>query len=168
MVRTSLSDILSLPDPFLPYNFDLVVANVPGGGNSRSLTTKCMSTSIPGVTIEPALVQLHGAEAQFAGRIIWSHNLSVTYLETRDISTRQTLTGWFFYARDIRNNTGSYKAQYATLAQLLLYDDVGNVTRTIQLENCFPLTLEDAAISGNESTPVNLTGTLSYDFFQDV
>lgn len=168
MARTGLEQVLSLPDPLLSYNFDLVIANVPGGGNSRSLAIKCMTTSIPGVQIEPSLVQLHGAEAQFAGRIMYTKNLPFTYLEDRLIDSRTSLLNWFYFARDIRNNSGAFKSEYATIGDMKLYNDKGEIARTIRLYNMFPLTLEDAGMDGASSNPVQITGSFSYDYHEDI
>ena len=60
MARTSYSDMSGLPDPLLSYNFDLVIPNIPGGGNTKALTIKCQSTSLPGKSLEDVTVTAHG------------------------------------------------------------------------------------------------------------
>lgn len=168
MQRTGLEDISQIKDPLLLYNWGLVIPNVPGGGNSYQLTLRCQTTAIPGITLEDALVQLRGMELNYAGRPVWSHNLPFTYLEARDMVTRQSLLRWFYTARDFRNNTGSYKEDYATDCDLELYDDVGNVVRTIRLFGVFPKSLDDLATESTGSTVAAFSGTFSFDYFRDI
>jgi len=168
MARTGLSDIRALPDPLMGYNFDLVIPNVPGGGDARSLTIKCMSTSIPGMSTEDVTVSLKGIDTKYAGRPMYTHTLSCTYLETRDLSTRDAIRNWIKLQRDFRANTGSYKSDYATTASLMLYDDTGAAIRQISLEGFFPQNMDDAALDGGSSTPVNIAVTFAYDSFDEV
>jgi len=168
MARTGLTEINELPDVLQGWNFDLVIANVPGGGDGRSLMVKCQTTAIPGVVIEPVLVGLHGAEVQFAGRQVYSHNFTATFIESVDISTRQALLGWSDFCRNTRDNTGRPKSEYSTTVDLVLYNDAGETVRTIRLFGAFILNLEEGALDGASSTPVILTASFSYDFFNDV
>lgn len=169
MARNSLDQVASnLKDPLQPWNFGLLIPNIPGGGNGLSLSLRCQSTVIPGIQMEPALVELRGMQLQFAGRPLYSHNLPVTYLEARDIESRRALMNWFYFCRDFRNNTGNYKQDYATLADMELYDDVGKIVRTIRLYGVFPLDLQDAQTESTGSQPVALSGNFSYDYFRDL
>jgi len=163
MARSSYSDARSLPDPLLSYNFDLIIANVPGGGDTRALKIKCQSTEIPGTSVEDVSVFLHGVELKYAGRQTWTHTLSAQYLETRDMSTRFGIKNWIEYARNARQNTGRYKSQYATIADLLLYDDAGLVIRTIRMEGFFPQSLQETGVDGSNSAPVIIPVTFYYD-----
>jgi hypothetical protein len=163
MARTGLNDIRSLPDPFFGYNFDLIIPNVPGGGDARSLTIKCMSTSLPGKSTEDTTVSLHGVDVKYAGREMYTHTLSVVYLETRDLGTHRAISAWLDLQRNARNNTGSYKTEYATEANLQLYDDTGAVIQTIKLDGFFPQNMDDSALDGSNSTPVNIAVTFVYD-----
>lgn len=169
MARSSYAENRSLPDPLFSYNFDLVIPNVPGGGDGRMLKLKCMSTSIPGVSLDDVEVTLHGATSMYAGREIYTHTLQATFLETRDLSTRDALNGWIAFARSARTNTGTYKVQYATDADLLLYDDTGsNVIRTIRMEGFYCKAMDDAAVDGSSSTAVTIGATFSYDLHYDL
>lgn len=163
MARTSLSDVRSLPDPLQGWNYDLIIPNIPGGGDTRSLTIKCMTASIPGVSLDDVMVSLHGVEVKYAGREVFTHTMDVTYLETRDMGTRDALRNWMETARNVRNNTGGYKSEYATQANLQLYDDTGAVVRTIVMDGFFPQNLQDAALDGSNSTPVNVSVSFFYD-----
>lgn len=168
MARTSYQDVRALPDPLLSYNFDLIVPIVPGGGDAKGLTIRCKSTSIPGTSVDDVTVSLHGVDLKYAGRQMWSHTLQATYQETRDMLVRFALKQWIEFARNTRQNSGEYKANYATNADLVLYDDAGNPIRTIRLEGFFPQTMDDASLDGASSTPVEISVTFAYDSAHDV
>jgi len=165
MARTHLQDIRSLPDPLLSYNFDLII-RPKGGGNGRPLTVKCQSTSIPGMQIESVTLSLKGAEAKYAGRRMYTKTLEASITETRDMSTYNAIQSWFDTIRNPVANTGSYKADYSSTVQLILYDDIPTAVKTFNLFGVYPETLSDAPLESSSSTIVSYNLTLSYDYFQ--
>ena len=162
-MRSSLLESQSLPDVFQCWNFDLYVPSMPGGGDSRQLETKIQTTSVPGVTIEPVIVPLHGNEVVYAGREVFAHTLECTALETRDMGTRNAIRRWMNFARSQRNNSGSYKTEYAVTVELVLYDDVPSPIQSIFLVNGWPSAIADLALDGSFSTAGSYSFTLSYD-----
>jgi len=118
--------------------------------------------------LESTPVALHGVELRFAGRANFSHQLPLTLLENKDVSTRDMLNKWMRSARDWITNSGSYKDVYGVTVQLLLYDDIPQVVRTINLYGCWPETFDDASVDGQTSGAVQISMTLSYDFWEDV
>jgi hypothetical protein len=170
MKRHTLEDISQIKDPLQTYNFGLIIPNVPGGGDSYQLTLRAQTAIIPGVNIEPALVALRGLELVYAGRITYSHSIPFTYIEARDMKTRQALLRWFYLARDFRgsNPVGTYKETYSTTVDLELYDDTGKVIRTIRLFGVFPTALEDLGTDSQSTQVAAMTGTFSYDYFRDI
>lgn len=167
MLKNSLQDIRSLPDPLLGFNFTMLIPNIPGGGDSRAMALKCMQSVIPGQQLEAVLVALSGYEVKFAGRVVYSHTLPVVFLETRDMSTRDALKQWQDMARDVKNNTGNYKTAYATDVKLQLFDDTGSVVRTVNVYGVYPEDVSDVQLDGSSSAAVSVSATFSYDYWQD-
>ena len=167
MSRTSLSDISGLADPFMLYNFDLVLASAPGGGSNRGLTIQCMTTALPGWQIEQVTSALHGVEVTHAGRQVYSKTFQATFLETRTMEVRSRLLAWMMVARNNAANSGSFKSTYAVPATILLYDDIPNVIRTIQVFGVFPTSVDDLSLDGSSSTAANTSVTFSYDYTEE-
>lgn len=168
MPRTSLSDVRSLPDPLMSYNWDLFVPVVPSGSDFRSLTIKCQSVNIPGVQTEDVPVTLHGATVKYAGREIFGSNqFTATFLETRDMTTRDVIRQWIEYQRNSANNSGEYKINYEATGLLALYDDKGNAIRTINIYGMFPQNLDEPTLDGSQSAPVLYTVTFNFDFTRE-
>jgi hypothetical protein len=167
MARTSLQDVAGLPDPLLSYNFDLIFPSIPGGGNSRGMTVKCMSTALPGMQIEQQTAALHGVEVNYAGRQIWQKTFQATFIETRDADTRKQIRRWIEFARNNRGNSGHYKADYSVDAIMLLYDDIPNVIQETKIVGCFPTQLDDVNMEGSQGTIVQVSVTFSYDWTEE-
>lgn len=163
----TLGDLRGLPDPQLQYRFTLIVPTVPGGGDGRRLQFQCQGASIPGQSNEKQTVTTHGIDLHFMGRQKFSGTMSLTFYETRDHAIADTLRSWLNYGRDCRKGSGSYKADYAVTAELLLLDDALNVTKTFKLIGAFPEELSDSQLEGGSSAPVTWSVTMSYDAFTE-
>ncbi len=167
MSRTSLTDVAGLPDPLLSYNFDLFFPAIPGGGNSRGMTVKCMSTALPGMQLEQQTAALHGVEINYASRQIWQKTFQATFIETRDAQTRFAIRKWIEYARNNKQNRGNYKADYGVDAVMRLYDDIPNVINETKIVGCFPTQLDDVNMDGSQGSIVNVSVTFSYDWTEE-
>lgn len=168
MGRSSLQNVASLQDPAQSWNFDLFLPSIPGSSDTRDLTFKCMSTDLPGASLDVVKVDLHGVTLNFAGRATYTHTMQVIFLETADYSTRDKFIKWRESIRSWANNTGTLAATYKCNAQLVVYNDLPQVTRTCNVYGMWPETIADVPLNGAESNAVTLTITFSFDYFEDV
>jgi len=162
MARTSLTDVLSVGDPAQAWNFDLFLPIIPGSASSRDLTFKCMTTDVPGTQLEELAAPLHGVQIMYAGRRTYTHSMNVTFMETHDWSTTEKFHRWVEIARSWRNNSGGLSSAYWTTAQLVLYNDVPQVVRTIQINNLFPTNVSEVQLDGSSSQLVQLSVEFRY------
>lgn len=149
--RPGLAEVQSLADPQLSYNWNILIPFIPGAADTRKLSYKAISTSLPGSEIEQVTLEHRVVKLQFAGRRIYSGQWSVTMFETRDLSTRDDLIRWMDLCRSYHGNTGSFKQTYAVTAELQLFDDTPKVNREIRLLGLFPLKIEDATLDSSSS-----------------
>lgn len=171
MARSAiLRDLSGLPDPLQPWNYDLSIPNVPGGGNGQRLLLACQSASIPGHAIADGVMQLRGAEITYAGHTQWEHDFAPSFIECRDMVARTSLTGWQFYCRDNRRSptAGSYMANYKTQGDIILYDDAGVTVRTIRLFGLWLQAVQQAPLESSGSGPVVLGANFKYDWWEDL
>lgn len=164
MARIGLSDVNSLNDPFLGYQFELSIPSVPSGDSSTELTTRCRSTSIPGMQLEPVEVTLHGVTLEYAGRPTLNHDLQCTFIESNTMYVRTTLLNWLDYTNSLTDTTGNEKSSYATTAYLLLYDQTMTCFQTLTLHNFWIKTVDDAGLDGSQSSALELNATFSFDW----
>lgn len=168
MARTGLTDMRSLADPMLNYNYDLIIPNVPGGGSGRELKLRCMDVVLPGMYTEDVEINYHGVRLPYAGAQMWPNKMSITFHETRDVLTRKIIKSWIERENYTRQNTGNYKATYATNAQLLIYDQRPTVSDTVNIYSLFPTNLEDIPLGGAGSSAVAVRVDFAYDYTEDV
>lgn len=166
MSRTSLQNVQSFKDVLQTWNWDVFFPTIPGAADTRPFSYKMISTTIPGGGIDQVGLEAHGVKLNFAGRRTWTGTWEVTVVESRDFSTRGLLVGWKEFARSWKNNSGSYKEDYAVTGELVLYDDLPKEVGNIWLKGMWPMTVGDATLD-NTSGIVQYSVTFSYDYTED-
>lgn len=167
MGRSSLTDVLSLQDPAVSWNFDLFLPSIPGSSDTKDLTFKCMTTDLPGMGIEAVETPLHGVVLNYAGRKIYTHTLNATFMETADYMTREKFRRWSESIRSWPNNSGTLAAAYKVSAQIVVYNDIPSVVRTCNVAGFWPETINEVALDGGASNLVTLQIGFRYDFWID-
>jgi len=168
MARSSLFDVQSVGDPAQSWNFDLFLPTIPGSSDTRDLTFKCMTMDLPGFGLDNVEVPLHGVVLNFAGRAIYTHQTNVQFLETSDWSTRSKIRKWRESIRSWKNNTGSVSSVYKVNAQMVVYNDIPQVMRTINVYGLWPETYGEVNMDGGASNTVQPQVTFRYDWTDDV
>jgi hypothetical protein len=168
MGRSSLYDAQAVADPAQTWNFDLFLPAIPGSSDTRALTWKCMTTALPGFGLDKVEVPLHGVKLQYAGQATYTHQFNSTFLEAADWSTRSQFYVWRESARSWINNSGSFKSSYGVNGQIVVYNDLPQVVRTINVFGMWPETIADVELDGGNSAAVTLAITWSFDYVQDV
>ena len=168
MARTSLANILSLPDAAQVWNFDIFFPTIPGSTvASNGLTYACKTTELPASSIEPVAIELHGVKKQEAGRAQYTHTFACTFLGTIDYSTYQALRGWRDYMRSWKNNSGTNSSAYKVNLELDLFDNAGNIAQTVILAGAWPTEIGQVSFDGTQSTAVEFPITFSFDYLND-
>lgn len=166
MPRPSFEDAEALIDPYMISNWNIIFPRgIPGAPSAdiRQVAVKAQTTSVPGMNIDQVTAAFRGVELNYAGRQVYNKTLEVTFIELRDISTRDTFRSWMEYARNNNTNQGSYKSMYSTSALWELYDDIPNLVRIIEIRGMFPISVGDMQIDGSQSQTGQLQVTFSYD-----
>lgn len=168
MGKPALTDVLTIADPMLSDNFMLLFGTVPsilGTGNSHILQLSCKTATKPGMTVEQVTYDLFGHTVEFAGRLTYSHTMSVEYVENWQGSITRTLENWIEMSRGHLTQSGNFKAQYAVPATLTIYDQTGNISLQYQIYNMFPTEVPDLSFDGSSATALSLSANFSYDFY---
>lgn len=167
MPKPQLQDIFSMADVLLQDNFDMYFTSAPAlqDQDIRQLRLQCMSTSLPGRTLETAPANLFGYEVHFAGRNTTTHTLSVTYLETRLLYINRVLKNWLDLCRSKLTGHGVSKVVYAGRAVIVLYSEGGKVAGQMELINVFPETLPEVNLDGSATGLIQMPVTFKFDEF---
>lgn len=167
MPRNSLLQALAIQDVLQTYSWGLIIPRVPGTGSTRALTSKCISTSLPGSQIERTPLEAQGGiRLGFAGRRIWDESWEATFIEDRSADTRDAFIKWMDLIRNPVLGTGTYKSVYAVPIELSLYDDVGIQVRSLKLVNAFPTQLGNSNLDQSNGI-VQYSVTFSLDLVEE-
>lgn len=168
MARTSLDDIYQYEDYLMGVDFDLLIPNLPGGGDARAVTIKCKTTQLPGTQLEAGTIDLHGFSIDRPGRRIYTKTLSVTMVETSDISSRDAVLKWIKSARGGKSMAGDGPRTYLTTGYIILYNDAGQEVRRIKLHKLWAKELQDGSLDGGASNILEVECVLNYDLPEDL
>ncbi len=166
MARNSLQNIMSLPDAAQAWNFNLTFPSVPGGGDSQKLSYKCQTTAIPGSKIEAVKIELAGVGKQEAGRAIYDHTFTATFLETVDWQTYLNFRAWRDYMRSWKNNSGTDSSTYKINLELDLFNNAPANGATLKLVGAFPLDITDINLE-QASNAIFISMQFSFDYIDD-
>lgn len=166
-MRNSMLQGLALLDVQATWSWGITIPAIPGQGDTRTLTSKCISTSIPAQTVEQNKLEAQGGiQLNYAGRRLWDQNWEATFIETRDASTRDMFLAWIELMRNPVTGTGAYKSVYAVPVELALYDDVGLQSRSMKLVNAFPTSLGSGNLDQGNGI-VQYSVQFSYDYVEE-
>jgi len=164
MARLNLSQAQSITDPFITHDWNIIFTSIPGaaGLDLRQLSMRAQTSSIPGITVEPTVVALKDVEVSFALRQTWPKTLSCTFLEVRDMTTRDAFLAWAKFAKNMRTGVGAYKSEYAIDVIMELYDATDSVIRIVKLLSAWPSEVGELGLE-SPGNPGYLPVTFTYD-----
>lgn len=166
MAKPNLESILTIADPMLSDNFEFIFGTVPGSNNTESLRLQCKTAVKPGSTLEQVTYDLFGHTVEFAGRLTYGHTMSVEYVENWQGTITRTLEKWQEFARAHGTQHGNFKAGYATNAELIIYNQVGDVSLKYKIFNVWPTEVPDLSFDGSAANALSVSATFSYDYFE--
>lgn len=157
----------SIVDPMLSDNYQFEIPNVPGNaGASKPLLLQCKSATKPGMTIEAVEAALYGHTIEYAGRHTYGHDLSVTYIESKDGKIITIFEDWAELERGHLTQHGAYKAEYATTSYLTIFDQKGNIVRKYKIEGTWCSAVPDISFDGSNASIIEHQITFKYDWVE--
>lgn len=166
MPRISFEQVNSVPDILDQTGFELVMGAIPLAGGSEDLTIKCQNVSIPGFSTEAFEAMMHGHVKRFRGRKMYPRQLNATFYEDSRFLTHTKLRQWMeFIAGSESGNSQGFQDEYSVIAELRVYNTVGQIISNNRMEGFFPQDVPDVQLDGSASQGVSVAVTFSYDRF---
>jgi hypothetical protein len=180
--KPTIVQIAKILDPMLSDNFlfeinlptkiiGMAIKSLNGGGGITTATEvlrlQCRTASKPGSTIEPVPVDLFGHSIQYAGRLTFSHSMSVEYVEDRRGAVTQILTAWQNLCRKVLTQSGDYKLEYTGTGILTIFDQAGLETNKYTIKNMWPSEVPDMAFDGSGANLITVSSTFTYDYYYE-
>lgn len=169
MTAVQITDAWSVPDPIINHAFNLVIPNMPGGGDGKRINFVCNSATLPGGgQIEPVEINLHGHVLRFAGRRTQEGSYTFQITEGVDAKMRRDLNNWMNLARAMRSQQGALRATYAIDVFVEVLSGVdGDVIYTEALRKFWINSFNEVEL-GDGSQAVAYQVTASYDINEEV
>jgi hypothetical protein len=167
--KPNLYSILTIADPMLSDNFELIFPTVPslsGSGNTESLRLQCKTATKPGMTLEQVTYDLFGHTVEFGGRLTYSHTMTVEFVENWQGTITRNLENWLEMCRTHQSQHGHFKAQYVSTATLNIYNQVGDISLAYKIFNMFPTEIPELSFDGSAATALSLSATFSFDYHE--
>jgi len=166
MPKPNLESILTIADPMLSDNFEFIFGTIPGSNSTEPLRLQCKTAIKPGATLEQVTYDLFGHTVEFAGRLTYSHTMSVEYVENWQGTITRVLEKWQEMGRDHRSQHGKFKSGYATNAELIIYNQIGEVSLKYKVFNVWPTEIPELSFDGSAATALSLSASFSYDYYE--
>ncbi len=159
----TLEDVRGLSDSLKNFNFDLVIPNVPGGGDGEAFRLHVVTAAIPGLSSEIIERAHHGFTVKEAGRGQFPRVFPCEFYESSDLKIFKALKAWHDLQWD--KNTGAQAARtvYTTSIYLKTLGNDRNESASIKMNSCFIEDIADSPVSGDNSETVRVSVTFSYD-----
>jgi hypothetical protein len=158
----------NLTNPQRVYLWELIIPQVPGGGDSGTLTIRAQSTSIPAESIEEIKIPFkQTAGVKYAGKAAFPQTWSVTFIEGEDRAISMALKAWKRKVVDARTGLGAGDESYKGNMFLNLLSTKGLITRTIKMEGCYVQDIAEVALDMAATDAVRQAATFSYDLHDD-
>lgn len=169
MAAVTIEDTWGVPDPIINHTFNLIVPNMPGGGDARRLNVVCNSATLPGGgQINPIEVDYHGHKLRFAGRRNQEGSYSFTVTEGVDARIRRDVNAWMNLARAMRSQQGALKSEYAVDAYVEVLSGVDGEVIYVEALRKFWINTFNEVELGNGESAVQYQVTASYDINEEV
>lgn len=168
MPKVNLDEAISIADPLLSDNFELVFPNLPApvaAANAiESLRIQCRTAIKPGFTLEEVLVEVFGHTIRHAGRKTVSGSMSVEYVENSQMNVYTPLEQWSDACRSFQTQAGLLKAEYAVPATFRIFSQDGTtVVAEYEITGVWPKTVPDLNFDGQSAQAIPVAVEFSFD-----
>lgn len=168
MPALTQTQIQSLPDVLSTDRFTVNFGVIPTfGDTSNTLLLKCMDVTIIGTANQRFTVPLATANRSFRGRKEFGagNTFQCTFVETVDMSSLAALRQWLEYVVGTNSgNSQGYISSYAVSPIVTTYDTTGSIADSFTINRCFPESIQDVPLSTQQTGPVQVNATFSFDF----
>lgn len=140
--------------------------------NTENLELRCQTFGLPKLTGDKTVVHWGGFERRYAGKQTRAGDWTVTFTEVWDSSIVESMKVWNNMYHNYKNGTISLLDAYtADVNVALVNPDVydpkpeGLTRYDLRLFDVFPTEITYPTINASSSDPIELTVTLSYNYF---
>lgn len=162
---TELGRVAALPDVVLMDHFDLIIPNVPGGGDSEGLTIQNMSAVLPGRANAAIPIELHRHRIHQPGKRTYGHSFQAQFVDTAERKVINALSAWQDRITDRVTGLPRPKADSMTTAVARIYNADNSAYEERTMYGFFVTNVPDIALNGSSNSPAIFAVTFNYDYW---
>ena len=139
---------------------------IPYVSSARSLIYRCETAQFPGRTFATTEQKTYGPIEKFPYLNTYN-DLDLTFIVDDDMSQKVFFDAWMSYINPLYNNNYRYKGDYATTLVINQYDVSGEKTYSINLNEAFPISMNQMDLSWGDDSYHKLSVTFAYTYWQN-
>lgn len=164
---TTLSNARGKANLLRPYNSELIIPTIPGGGDTDVLKTLVATSQLPQFGSNMFESNHPGGHTiKHPGRPNFSRQLSVTFNEDNNMSVYNALKGWDDLVFDVETGAQAPDEVVKVQAFINVLNLNKEVTREITLYGFVIEQVSDTSMDNSQDAPVQIQATFSYDYFK--
>lgn len=153
----------SLADPLRTYMWEMYIPNLPGGGDIEAVRMRCVAAALPNVASEPIVVDWRAMRFKIAGKLNYSHTITLNFLESADRRVLVALYAWRTLVTNPEDGTGNSPRDYKTDVYLSMLNMAGEEALRVQLMGCYPEEMQEVPLDYSTNEIIKQPLVLSYD-----
>ena len=139
---------------------------IPYVSSARSLIYRCETAQFPGRTFATTEQKTYGPIEKFPYLNTYN-DLDLTFIVDDDMSQKVFFDAWMSYINPLYNNNYRYKGDYATTLVVNQYDVSGEKTYSINLNEAFPISMNQMDLNWGDDSYHKLSVTFAYTYWQN-
>ena len=139
---------------------------IPYVSSARSLIYRCETAQFPGRTFATTEQKTYGPIEKFPYLNTYN-DLDLTFIVDDDMNQKVFFDAWMSYINPLYNNNYRYKGDYATTLVINQYDVSGEKTYSINLNEAFPISMNQMDLSWGDDSYHKLSVTFAYTYWQN-
>ena len=167
MARPTLDNVRNIGDVASAYRWDLTFLQVPtalASYSSEDMNVRCESTTLPKRIEATPDVNIRGHKVLFPGRLTYSNELDMTFIETENNMIAKFLKAWWDLLWDPKLGTRYPKNQLEARLLIKRLDHNNVAIWQYQIHGVFLKDADFGKLDGETET-IKPTVKFSYDYF---
>jgi hypothetical protein len=164
----NIDELRNLSEPLKSYNFEVIIPNIPGGGNLSGNDTRLYvnAAMLPGIGSQPITVEAGGHEVLYAGKAQYNHMWQVELREYENLNVITMLQNWHGLQWDRPTGAQSPSADYkADSIYVSMLDSQRNPMKQFRMIGAWIAQIADLQLAYQQNQQIAFPLTFAYDYW---
>jgi hypothetical protein len=139
---------------------------LPYVSSAKNLNYRCESANLPGRTFGTIEQKIYGPVEKFPYMNTYN-DIDLTFIVDDSMDQKVFFDAWMNYINPLYNNNMRYKGDYSTTIVINQYDVTNKLTYSVNLVDCFPLSINQMDLNWGDDGYHKLSVTFAYTYWQN-